>query len=358
MLNLEEIRIVPADAVSMENAGKHWNRVAKPLHSLGKLEDLIVRMAGAQGTEAVQAKKRAVAVFCSDNGVVQEDVAQSDPAVTAVVSENIARGRGNINSIAATADCTVRAVDVGIAADVSAPEMICRKIARGTRNFAKEPAMTEEEALKAVAAGFDTAAELAGEGFRLLAAGEMGIGNTTTSTAVTAALLKKQPAELAGRGAGLDDAGLSRKIRIIEEALDRYDLYGAEPLRILSCVGGFDLAAMAGFYIGCAVHHIPAVLDGCISTTAALLAERLVPGTKDYLLASHNSREKIAAASLDALGLSAVLDANLALGEGTGAVLLFPLLDCTLSVYRSAATFEESAISAYEDSSQGSYKVC
>ena len=335
---------------AMEESRRQWGAVAKPLNSLGRFEKIVTQMAGIYGTASVQIGHRMVVVMCADNGIVAEKVTQTDQSVTAVVARNIAGGRGNINHMAQQVQADVNAVDIGIASDPDADQcagLINRKVAYGTADFALQPAMTSAQAEQAVQTGIELVKAYKEKGYTILVTGEMGIGNTTTGTAVAAALLGADSDQLTGRGAGLDRAGLARKKKVIREAIARYELQGADPMRILSCVGGYDICGMAGLFIGGARYHIPVVIDGCISATAALAAERLVPGCRNYMIASHCSREQTETQVLRELGLLAVLDADMALGEGTGAVMMLPLLDMALSVYYSSTTFAAAKIETY-----------
>jgi nicotinate-nucleotide--dimethylbenzimidazole phosphoribosyltransferase len=349
-MNMEKTgyRIQAPDEKAMQDCRERWDAVAKPLNGLGRFETLITRIAGITGNADVRLDRRAVVVMCADNGIVAEGVTQTDQSVTAVVAQNIAKGKGNISRMAQTAHADVLAVDIGIAGDL--PEgsgILSRRVSSGTENFASAPAMTPEQVSAALQTGITLAGELREKGYRILATGEMGIGNTTTGTAVAAALLHMDSDGLTGRGAGLDVQGLQRKKKVIREALEKYDLQNADPMKVLSCVGGLDICGMAGLFIGGALYHIPVVIDGCISATAALAAERLAPGCSRYMIPSHCSREPVQNAVFAQLGLRAVIDADMALGEGTGAVMMFPLLDMVLAVYHSTVTFAESSLEAY-----------
>ena len=360
---IDDIKILPADAEAMARAKKRWDSVSKPKNSLGDLEDLIVRIAGAQKTENIDISRRAVVVFAADNGIVAERIAQSSPDLTAGVAVHIANGCGNINIMGKSAGCDVICVDVGINSRYlpTRPRgMVDLHVTDGTRSFLEGPAMTDAEARKAFGAGLFMADRISEKGIRIAAAGEMGIGNTTTSAAVIAALLGKRPCEIVGRGAGLDDSGLTRKIDVVQRGLLRFGLTACDgevpadtAWRVLCSVGGLDIAAMAGFYTGCAVHHIPVVLDGLISAAAALIAVYMNENVRDYLIASHIGREAGASAVLSKLGLKAVLHADLALGEGTGAVLLFPILDVVTAEYNSALTFDDMGFISDEDAEDG-----
>ncbi len=338
---LAEIR--PGDRAAEEQALGHWDAVAKPLHGLGRLEDAVARMAGVAPLR--REYRKAVAVFCADNGVVAQGVTQTDSAVTALVAANMLRGAASVCCMAGVAGAEVFPVDAGMATEVEGLRSI--KVARGTRDLSREPAMTRQQCLSVLLAGMDMARELGERGFTLLAAGEMGIGNTTTSSAVAAALLGRSAGEVTGRGAGLSDRGLERKIAVIDSALALHRPDPADPVDVLAKVGGYDIAAMAGFYLGCARHRIPAVMDGFISTVAALAAVRLCPAAGDALVASHLSAEPGAGFVMEALGQPPLLCLGMALGEGTGAVSAMPLLDMALRVYFDMPSFDGIGIEAY-----------
>ena len=239
-------------------------------------------------------------------------------------------------------------VDIGINSEESIPGVLDRKVRPGTRNFLKEPTMTEEETVRAIVTGIELVQDCKEKGYGLLATGEMGIGNTTTSSAVTAALLQCEAEEVTGRGAGLTDQGLARKQQVVRTALETYDLWHADAFTVLQTVGGLDIAGLTGMCIGGALWHIPIVLDGVISMAAALVAERLFPGVREYLLPSHLGKEPAAVKLADALRLFPVIHAEMALGEGTGAVMMFTLLDMAMSIYGQSATFSEIAVEQYK----------
>ena len=346
-----------------------WDRIAKPLGSLGRFEEMTAQIGAVQGSADIDIKKRAVIMMCADNGIVEEGVSQSGQDVTAAVASWMGRGESSVCKIAGSCGADTIPVDVGINIEGSPAGVIDRKVMKGTRNFAKEPAMTEDECMQAINAGIDTVCECSIQGYRLLAAGEMGIGNTTTGAALAASLLDLDVETVTGRGAGLSNEGLDKKKQVISSALKRYasktpegaapreeeaGMGGAEHIKspefamhMLSRVGGLDIAAMAGVFIGGAIYHIPVVIDGFISAVAALAAERLAPGCRQCMLASHAGREPGMRCVLDALGLEPVIDAGLALGEGTGAVMLFPLLDAALSLYSEGLEFEETEVEQY-----------
>lgn len=332
------------DKTAMDKCRSRWNSIAKPLHSLGKLEDLIVRIAGITGNEHMDLSKKALVCMCADNGVVEEGVSQSGQEVTAIVSENLLNGKATSSVMCRHLGVDLFAVDVGVGCETT---LIQKKTAFGTKNMAKEPAMTKEETIRAICAGISMAYELSKKGYKIAATGEMGIGNTTTSSAVASVLLERPPEEMTGRGAGLDSQGLCRKVAVIKQALDLHKPDKNDPLDVLSKVGGFDLAALTGLFLGGAAVHLPIVIDGFISSTAALAAEKICPNTVHYMIPSHRSKEPAAKILLDALGLDACMDCGMNLGEGTGALSLFPLLDMALAVYEEMSTFEEIHVKPY-----------
>ncbi|HJC56341.1 MAG TPA: nicotinate-nucleotide--dimethylbenzimidazole phosphoribosyltransferase [Candidatus Eisenbergiella intestinipullorum] len=352
---LRELKIKPPREDIRKKILSNWDQAAKPIDGMGRFEALTAQIGAIRGTEQIDIGKKAVLILCADNGIVEEGVSQSGPEVTEAVVRQMAVKQSSVGRMAACIGAETIPVDIGMRCEEKIPGVLDRKIRRGTRNFHHEPALTRTETVRAVWTGIRLAEECGKAGFQILAAGEMGIGNTTTSAAVAAALLGKSAPEMAGRGAGLDDARLQRKICLIEEALERYGLRTDassggfdDALKALSAVGGLDLAGLAGVYIGGALYGLPVVLDGVISMTAALAAERIAPGTAAYLLPSHMSREPAAAELSRALGLFPVICADMALGEGTGAVMLLALLDMALRVYQDRVTFLDMRIPQYE----------
>ncbi|WWR14522.1 nicotinate-nucleotide--dimethylbenzimidazole phosphoribosyltransferase [Lachnospiraceae bacterium JLR.KK008] len=336
------------DAVAAKKAREQWDSIAKPLYGLGRLEDAIVTIAEIQGTKDIAIEKRAVLVFCGDNGITTQGVTQTDSHVTAVVSDNIAEGKASVNRMCGRCGADVFAIDMGIRDETHSRHLISRKIRRGTRDFSTEPAMRMEEVQRAVDTGIDLVRTYAEKGYTLFAVGEMGIGNTTTAGAMAAALLDLPVEEAVGRGAGLSGEGLAKKRKIVAAALERYGLRQRSALEVLACVGGFDIAGMAGAFIGGWLYGVPVIVDGMISAVAALTAARLCPGAGRCMLASHMSREPGMQAVMKELALAPVIDASLALGEGTGAALLFPMLDMAAAVYRSEETFAQIQIESYQ----------
>ncbi len=340
--------IAAPDRSARDHCLRRWDAVAKPLHSLGLLETLTAAMAGVQHTPCPHARRKRVLVFCADNGVVAEGVTQSDSSVTAAVARALADGSSNVNIMAACAGADVRVYDVGMAVDVDHPELRRVKCAYGTENLARGPAMTREQAIFALEAGIHAAEEAAADGCDILVAGEMGIGNTTSSTAVLSVLLGVDPEAVTGRGSGLDDAGLRRKVAAIRQCIELNKPDPADGLDVLAKCGGYDIAAICGVYLAGAALDVPVVLDGLISGAAALLAQRICPNSVYALLPSHMSREPGGCAALDALGMRAPITADLALGEGTGGVALLPLLDMALAVLNGKHSFQSIGMEAYK----------
>lgn len=338
-------RIVPADREAMEACQAHWDAIAKPLRSLGHLEEYIVQIAGIQRTPRVELKKKGLVVMCADNGVVAEGVTQTGQEVTAIVAENFLDEKSCAAIMCKDTGTDIFPIDIGMAVDT--PRVEKRKTAYGTRNMAKEPAMTREEAVRTIETGIQYVNELKGRGYGILATGEMGIGNTTTSSAITAVLLQTEPEQVTGRGAGLSTQGLNRKIEVIKEAIALHKPDASDPIDVLAKVGGFDIAGLTGVFLGGAANGISLVVDGFISGVAALLAVRLCPTVSDYILASHVSKEPAGTMILDALGKKPSITADMCLGEGTGAVALFPLLEMGLHIYQKMSTFEEARIDEY-----------
>ena len=345
---LEEIiaGIPELPAADLYRARQRWNTLAKPLGSLGVLEENITQLAGLAGDRTVTLTRRTLLVVCSDNGVVAHGISQSDASVTTAVAAALGRGDSTVNYMAKAANCTVLPVDAGMLEPT--PEgVLNRKLLWGTGDISAESAMSREICIRAMETGAALAEEQVKNGADILLLGEMGIGNTTTSAAVTSVLLHRNPVELTGRGAGLSDKGLQRKIRIIAQAIAVNQPNPEDPIDVLSKVGGLDLAVLCGICLGGARCRVPVLLDGVITNTAALCAVKRCSRVRDVLIASHVSQEPAAKLLLDALDLKPCISAGLHLGEGSGAVLALPLLDQALAVYNSGHTFAALGIDAY-----------
>jgi nicotinate-nucleotide--dimethylbenzimidazole phosphoribosyltransferase len=293
--------------------------------------------------------RAAIYTFAADHGIVQEGVSAYPPEVTAQMVLNFLRGGAGVNVLAQHAGAEVRVVDIGVASEFPIlPNLIQGKIASGTRNFLREPAMTREQALRALEVGATLAQDAAREGIGLLGTGDMGIGNTTASAAITAVLTGEPARNVTGRGTGIDASTLSRKVGVIEAALALHRLKPDDALDVLAKVGGFEIAGIAGLILGGAAARIPVVLDGFISGAAALIAIGLAPSCRDYLIAAHRSVECGHGAVLKRLGLTPLLDLDLRLGEGTGACLGISLVQAALKAYSQMATFDEAGVSNAE----------
>ena len=279
---LAQIRITAPEEAVRSLVKKHWDTLAKPLDGMGSFETITAQIGAILGTEQIDLRKKGVLIFCADNGIVEEGVSQTGQEVTLAVAKSMARKGSSVCKMAQSIGAETIPVDIGINSEESIPGVLDRKVRPGTRNFLKEPTMTEEETVRAIVTGIELVQDCKEKGYGLLATGEMGIGNTTTSSAVTAALLQCEAEEVTGRGAGLTDQGLTRKQQVVRTALETYDLWHADAFTVLQTVGGLDIAGLTGMCIGGALWHIPIVLDGVISMAAALVAERLFPGVREW----------------------------------------------------------------------------
>lgn len=325
-------------------AVKRLDSLAKPPGSLGRLESFSVQIAAIKGKLKNSLDKRCLIIMCSDNGIVEEGVASAPQNVTYFMSVNFTRGLTGAAVLAKQYHTDLKVVDLGINADVNIKGIINRKIRKSTGNFTKEPAMTREEALQSITAGIEMADECFKEGYDIIGLGEMGIGNTTTSAAVLSALCGIDTFLSVGKGAGLSDEAYEKKKSIIEEALKLHQPDSKDPVDVLSKVGGFDIGAMAGAFIGAAKNKMPAVIDGYISMVSALLAIRLCPEVKEYLIPSHASYEKGFQYAAKEAGFEPVLHLNMRLGEGSGCPIMFSVLDGACAIMNHMATFEEANI--------------
>jgi nicotinate-nucleotide--dimethylbenzimidazole phosphoribosyltransferase len=347
--------VCPPDRGAAADAAALQDRLTKPRGALGRLETLGVQLAGIAGNcPPPPPAPAAVAIFAADHGVVAEGVTPWPQEVTAQMVANFLAGGAAINVLARQVGATVVVVDVGVATRLpavcdGAQALRVRKVAAGTANLAVAPAMSGDECRAALDVGAEVAAELVAGGARALVTGEMGIGNTTPAAALIAALTGRSPAEVTGRGTGIDDAGLARKVAVVEGALAFHArALAAGPLATLAAVGGLELAAVAGFVVGGAAAGVPVVIDGVIADAALLVAEHLVPGVTARCIAGHRSTEPGAAVVLEVLGLEPVLDLELRLGEGTGACLALPILEAAARVLGEMATFDAAGVTDKE----------
>lgn len=338
-------RITHSDQISMKNALQHWMSIAKPLNSLGRLEEVVTKIAGIVGTSNVSVKKKGLIIMCADNGVVEEGISQTGQEVTAIVSENFAKHDTSVCVMAEYAGVEIFPIDIGIVTEVQGIEQ--RKVMNGTNNMLHGPAMSREQAIEAIKIGIEKVQELKQAGYEILATGEMGIGNTTTSSAVASILLDTPVETVTGRGAGLTSEGIEHKIQVIKESISLNQPNGNDPIDVLAKVGGLDIAGLVGVFLGGAIYHIPIVIDGFISGVSALIASRLHPICKEYAIASHVSKEPAGMMLLDALELKPFLTCDMCLGEGTGAVAAMPIIDMAVAVYHQMRTFQEIKVEQY-----------
>ena len=332
------------DEAAMARARERQDRLAKPPKSLGRLEALSVQLAGITGSVHNEIKRRRIVILCADNGVVEEGVSSAPQSVTLAQTINFTRGLTGVASLARHFGDELDVVDVGINARFSCPGVLERKIAMGTKNIAREDAMTRGECVRALLTGIERAQAARAEHVDILGVGEMGIGNTTTSSAVLCALTGLAPDETVGRGGGITEESFYRKKRIVADALRERAPDADDPIDVLAKLGGFDLAAMAGVFIGAAYCRMPVVIDGFISVVAALAAARLCPACRAYMIPSHASFEQGYAHALRALQLEPMLQLDMRLGEGSGCPLAFVLVGAACAVINDMATFEEAAI--------------
>ncbi|WP_027093126.1 nicotinate-nucleotide--dimethylbenzimidazole phosphoribosyltransferase [Cohnella thermotolerans] len=337
--------IRPLDRRAMEETARRLDRLTKPPGSLGKLEEVAVKLAGIAGETVAAPPKKAVVVMAADHGVCAEGVSAFPQEVTGQMVHNFLAGGAAINVLARQTGAEVVCVDIGVLGELSHERLVSRKVRAGTANMAREAAMTREEAVRAIEVGIGLAGELAAQGVGLFATGEMGIGNTTPSAAMLAAFGGLDPTEVVGRGTGLDDAGVRRKEETIRRALDTNRPDRTDPLDVLAKVGGLEIAGLAGLILGAAAERRAVVIDGFISTVAAIAAVRLAPAALNYLLPSHLSEERGHRLALRELGLEPMLHLQMRLGEGTGAALVFPLVDAACNVLAQMATFDSAGVS-------------
>ena len=348
-----------ADSGAMRDAAAYVQSLAAPPGSLGKLTDAAIQLAGITGKVKNTLGRRRIIVMCADNGVVAEGVSSTPPIVTLSQAVNMTRHLTGMSSLAAHFGIDTEIVDIGIATpyEEQGCKILQRRIRRGTGNLAKEPAMTREETVRAILVGIERAGQAAADGIDVIGVGEMGIGNTTTSSAVLAALTGLSVEDLTGRGGGLTDAAFEKKKNVISRALQLHGLAGTasgsasedagaqtDPIEVLSRVGGLDLAGMCGVYLGAAICRIPAVIDGFISIVAALCAQRLCGSCRDFMFPSHVSEEIGYLRAAQELHLDPWLHLNMRLGEGSGCPLAFQILEASCALMNEMATFEQAKI--------------
>ena len=340
-------RITALDAAAMAAARQRQDELTKPPGSLGRLERLAVQLAGITRSPAPRLRRKVVVIMAADHGVTVEGVSAYPSEVTAQMVHNFVRGGAAINVLARRAGASVVVVDIGVAAALPRDlPIVHRKIAFGTANLATGPAMTHEQTLEAIEVGLDVVADEHAGGAHVIALGEMGIGNTTPASAIVVALTGSAVEDVTGRGTGIDDATWRRKVSVIERALRANPVAADDPIGVLAGLGGLEIAGLVGVMLGAAANRMVVVLDGFITTAAALVAAALCPAVRGYLVAAHRSVERGHAAALEHLELEPLLALDLRLGEGSGAALALPLLDAALAIQDEMATFSEAGISS------------
>jgi nicotinate-nucleotide--dimethylbenzimidazole phosphoribosyltransferase len=339
-------KIGPMNEELSEAAKKHLDSLTKPEGSLGMLEDFARQIILITENKSHLFDKKVIFTFAGDHGVVAEGVSAFPKEVTQQMVFNFLRGGAAINVLARHAGAEVVVVDIGVDHDFNETEgLVSMKVMKGTNNLMRGPAMTREEAERCIEIGILLANGYAAKGYKIFGTGEMGIGNTTPSSAIAAVLTGKKVPEVTGRGTGISDESLANKIRVIQESIKVNKPDRNDPIDVLAKVGGTELGGIAGLVLGAAANRIPVVVDGFISTAAALIAYRIEPGVKNYLFSAHKSAEIGHAAILDSMGLKPILDLNMRLGEGTGAALALMIIEAGLKIYKEMATFGDAGVS-------------
>ena len=340
--------ITPSDREAYQGCLAHWDSLCKPLGGLGDFEELVARIGAMQRSVHPHIRKRAVVIMGADNGVVAEGVSQTGSEVTRQVLENMGERISSVCVMSRTLRAEVIPVNIGMNEDALHSRVRNVAVRHGTGNIRVEDAMDRNTCIRAVETGIRIARDLAAQGYDLMIAGEMGIGNTTTCSACASVLFGVDPADVTGRGAGLSGDGLKTKIRVIREAVSRSAPDPSDPIDIMSKVGGLDIAGMTGVYLGAASAHVPVLIDGVISGIAACFAYMLCPDAKDYMIATHATSEPAGEMIRNFLGLDPVLFANMHLGEGTGAAMVLPMLDQALNLYDNLPCFADASVEQYQ----------
>ncbi|WP_317366797.1 nicotinate-nucleotide--dimethylbenzimidazole phosphoribosyltransferase [uncultured Tyzzerella sp.] len=328
-------------------AKEHIDFLAKPLGSLGELEEIPAKLCSIYNTLDVNIDKKAIIVLASDNGVFEEGIASTPQDVTAIQTINILEGKTGVGVIAKQFNTDILVCDVGVKYDINHSNIINKKIRKSTNNFAKEEAMTKEEAIKSINIGIELVNDAKKNGYKIIGTGEMGIGNTTTSSAILASILGLKEDEIqkvVGVGAGLTKEAYNKKLDVIKNAIKKHKPNPNDVIDIIQKVGGFDIGAMIGVYIGCAYNKIPVVVDGFIAIVSALCAIKLNENIKEYMFLSHKSMEKGYVLAQENIGLPSYLDLKMRLGEGSGCPIMFSIMDLSLNIFKNMATFDEAKI--------------
>jgi len=339
LLNETIKNVAPLNEAAMHEAQKHLDFLLKPQGSLGKLEDIARQMAGITGKVKNRIGKKVFMVMCSDNGIEAEKIASFPQSVSMLVTDCMLKGLSGVSVLGRHAGADLRVIDLGLAESPTTPGIIDRKIRKSTGNFLKTQAMTRQEAIQAIEVGISETLKAIDEGYDLIGTGEVGIGNTTTSSAIIHVLTGKPVDSVTGRGAGLTDEGLAHKKNVIARAVALHKPDASDPVDVLAKVGGFDIAGMTGTFLAAASRRKPVVIDGFISGVAALLAYRLCPLSRGYMIPSHSSHEPGSVAVAEALDLRPMLYMNMRLGEGTGAALAFNIIEASMAIMNEQGTF-------------------
>jgi nicotinate-nucleotide--dimethylbenzimidazole phosphoribosyltransferase len=327
-----------------EKAQKRLDSLVKPIGSLGKLEEMAVQLAAITGNIYPNVEKKAVMIMASDNGVWEEGVSPIPQEVTILQTRNFLKGIAGINVLTKHAGADMKIVDIGINGEIDHPQIMNKKIRKGTCNMAKEPAMTREEAIQAIEVGVEMVKALKEEGYHLLGTGEMGICNTSTSSAVIMCLTGISVDEAVGKGAGVTEKQFIHKKNVIKKAVQINQPDCHDPLDVVAKVGGFDIAGLVGCFLGAAYYKVPIVIDGFISGAAALAAYKMNPLVKEYMITSHHTAEQGFVKAMNELDMEAILHLDMRLGEGSGCAVAFPMIEAAAKVIREMGTFEEGQI--------------
>ncbi|MGI6114504.1 MAG: nicotinate-nucleotide--dimethylbenzimidazole phosphoribosyltransferase [Mahellales bacterium] len=348
MSSLEQTlaRITPGNDEAARRAQERLDSLTKPPGSLGVLEDIVITLASITGNAMPRVDKKVVIIMAGDHGVTDEGVSAFPKEVTPQMVLNFLSGGAAINVLTRHAGGEIVCCDIGVATDITHPGLLVRKVRYGTDNMAKGPAMSRQEAIKAIETGIETARDEIAKGAQMLATGEMGIGNTTASSAILQVYSDHGLKDIVGRGTGLDNNGLSKKAMVIERAIKVNKPDPSDPIDVLSKVGGLEIAGLTGVILGAAANRVPIVIDGFISSAAALLASKLKPESVQYMLASHVSEEPGHKVMLDMIGLYPMLHMKMRLGEGTGAALAFHIIDAATKIQSEMATFQSAGVSS------------
>lgn len=337
--------ITPLNEEFMKKAKQRQDNLIKPLGSLGKLEEISIQLAGIYQSEFYDTTKKAVIAFASDHGVYEEGIAPNEQSITKIQLPNFVRGITGVGALAKFAGADVIGVDLGVNCSEKMLGVIDRKIRRSSSNMAKGPAMSREEAVRCLEIGIEETSRLIEKGYRIIGIGEMGIGNTTPTSAILSVMGDFEPIDVTGSGAGLNSAGVIHKAEVIKKAIERNQPDKNDAIDVLSKVGGFEIGAMTGAILACAAKRIPVVLDGFISYAAAILAITLAPQAKHYMIPSHFSAEPASQKAFSLLEMSPMLQMDMRLGEGSGAALCFNIIEAANYTYRNMYTFEEAGFS-------------